>query len=310
MSVGSARAADGGPKGGHIRRSREDRLYYWLVNLFVTLIFLIVLYPLIFVISSSLSDPNRIAGHGVLLWPIGFSLEGYRAVFAYSDVLIGYRNTLFYTVAGTVLNVLMTLICAYPLARKKLPFRNQLMAFFTFVMFLDGGLIPSYILVRKLGIINSFWAILLPGAISVYNMIITRTFLQSSLPDEMLEAAQVDGCSDFRFFFSFVIPLSKAIIAVITLYYAVRHWNEWFNAFIYLDDRQMYPLQLFLREILITNSYNANMAMDSATMERMEARAELMKYALIVIASAPVMCLYPFAQRYFIRGVMIGSIKG
>ena len=294
----------------HVQLSRSDRIYYAVVNIVVTVILIIVLYPLIFVISSSFSNPNEIAGRGVILLPVGFSLDGYKAVFEYSDVLIGYKNTLIYTGLGTLLNVCMTLICAYPLARKTLPFRNGLMFFFSLVMFIDGGLIPNYILIRKLGIMNTIWAILLPGSISVYNMIITRTFLQTSIPDEMLEATQVDGCSDVRFFFSFVIPLSRAIIAVIALYYAVRRWNEWFNAFIYLDERAKYPLQLFLREILITNTYNARMAMDSATLERMEARAELMKYALIVIASAPFMVLYPFAQKYFLKGVMIGSVKG
>ncbi len=294
----------------HVKLSASDRVYYLIVNVITTLILLIVLYPLIFVISSSLSDPNQIAGRGVILVPVGFSLEGYKAVFEYSDVLIGYRNTLIYTVLGTLINVCMTMICAYPLARKTLPFRNALMFFFSLVMFIDGGLIPNYILMQKLRIMNTIWAMLLPGAISVYNMIITRTFIQANIPEEMLEATQVDGCSDTRFFLSFVLPLSKAIIAVISLYYAVRHWNEWFNAFIYLDDRSRYPLQLFLREILITNTYNARMAMDSATLERMEARAELMKYSLIVIASAPVMFLYPFAQKYFLKGVMIGSVKG
>ncbi len=293
-----------------VKLSHSDRIYYLIVNIICTLILLIVLYPLVFVISSSFSDPNRIAGHGVLLWPVGFSTEGYKAVFEYSDVLVGYKNTIIYTVLGTVINVAMTMICAYPLARKTLPFRNAFMFFFSLVMFIDGGLIPNYILIQKLGIMNTIWTMLLPGAISVYNMIITRTFIQTNIPEEMLEATQVDGCSDARFFFSFVLPLSKAILAVISLYYAVRHWNEWFNAFIYLDDRSKYPLQLFLREILITNTYNAKMAMDSATMERMEARAELMKYSLIVIASAPVMFLYPFAQKYFLKGVMIGSVKG
>ena len=237
--------------GNRIRLSSSDRWFYGIQNVFVTLILLMVLYPLIFVVSSSVSDPNRIAGRGVLLLPVGFSLDGYRAVFEYSDVLVGYRNTLVYTVLGTILNVVLTIGCAYPLARRKLPFRNAITMFITFVMFVDGGLIPNYIIIRKLGMMNTIWAILLPGAISTYNLIITRTFLQTSIPEEMLEATQVDGCNDYRFFISFVLPLSKAIIAVISLYYAVRHWNEWFNAFIYLDDRNIYPLQLFLREILV-----------------------------------------------------------
>ena len=290
-----------------VKLSHSDRIYYLIVNIICTLILLIVLDPLVFVISSSFSDPNRIAGHGVLLWPVGFSTEGYKAVFEYSDVLVGYKNTIIYTVLGTVINVAMTMICAYPLARKTLPFRNAFMFFFSLVMFIDGGLIPNYILIQKLGIMNTIWTMLLPGAISVYNMIITRTFIQTNIPEEMLEATQVDGCSDARFFFSFVLPLSKAILAVISLYYAVRHWNEWFNAFIYLDDRSKYPLQLFLREILIANA-NSTMA-EANSVDGMQFLDELIKYCSIIVSTVPILIAYPFVQKYFVTGVMIGSVK-
>lgn len=294
----------------HIHLSSGDRVFYGLVNLFALVMFLVVLYPLIYVVSSSFSSPAAVLSGKVVLFPVDFSLEGYKTVFGYKDVLTGYINTIFYTILGTAINVIMTLICAYPLARKTLPFRNFFMFLFTFTMFFGGGLIPSYLLMRDLCMIDTIWAIVVPGAISVYNMIIARTYIQTSIPGEMLEAAQVDGCSDARYFFQMVLPLSKAMIAVIALYYAVGHWNGWFNAFIYLNDRGKYPLQLFLREILISNTIDPDQTMDPELLQKMRGMSDLLKYALIVVSSAPVMLLYPFAQKYFIQGVMIGSLKG
>lgn len=294
----------------HIHLSSGDRVFYGLVNLFALVMFLVVLYPLIYVVSSSFSSPAAVLGGKVVFFPVDFSLEGYKAVFAYKDVLTGYGNAFLYTILGTIINVIMTMICAYPLARKTLPFRNFFMFLFTFTMFFGGGLIPSYILLRDLRMINTIWAIVVPGAISVYNMIIARTYIQTSIPGEMLEAAQVDGCSDARYFFQMVLPLSKAMIAVIALYYAVGHWNGWFNAFIYLNDREKYPLQLILREILISNTIDPDQTVDPELLQKMRGISDLLKYALIVVSSAPVMLLYPFAQKYFIQGVMIGSLKG
>ena len=250
----------------HIHLSSGDRVFYGLVNLFALVMFLVVLYPLIYVVSSSFSSPAAVLGGKVVFFPVDFSLEGYKAVFAYKDVLTGYGNAFLYTILGTIINVIMTMICAYPLARKTLPFRN-------FFMFLF-------------------------------------TFIQTSIPGEMLEAAQVDGCSDARYFFQMVLPLSKAMIAVIALYYAVGHWNGWFNAFIYLNDREKYPLQLILREILISNTIDPDQTVDPELLQKMRGMSVLLKYALIVVSSAPVMLLYPFAQKYFIQGVMIGSLKG
>lgn len=287
-----------------------DRVFYFLVNLFALFMFVVVLYPLIYVVSSSFSSPDAVLSGKVVFLPVEFSLEGYKTVFGYQDVLTGYMNTILYTVLGTTINIIMTLICAYPLARKTLPFRNFFMFLFTFTMFFGGGLIPSYLLMRDLHMINTIWAIVIPGAISVYNMIIARTYMQTSIPGEMLEAAQVDGCSDARYFFQMVLPLSKAMIAVIALYYAVGHWNGWFNAFIYLNDRGKYPLQLFLREILIANTFDPDSTMDPELLQKMRGMSDLLKYSLIVVSSAPVMLLYPFAQKYFIKGVMIGSLKG
>ncbi len=293
-----------------IQLSTGDRVFYFLVNLFALFMFVVVLYPLIYVVSSSFSSPDAVLSGKVVFLPVEFSLEGYKTVFGYQDVLTGYMNTILYTVLGTTINIIMTLICAYPLARKTLPFRNFFMFLFTFTMFFGGGLIPSYLLMRDLHMINTIWAIVIPGAISVYNMIIARTYMQTSIPGEMLEAAQVDGCSDARYFFQMVLPLSKAMIAVIALYYAVGHWNGWFNAFIYLNDRGKYPLQLFLREILIANTFDPDSTMDPELLQKMRGMSDLLKYSLIVVSSAPVMLLYPFAQKYFIKGVMIGSLKG
>jgi len=213
-------------------------------------------------------------------------------------------------VLGTLINVVMTLVCAYPLARKGLPHRKTLTFFFTFTMLFSGGMIPNYLLLRDLNMLNTVWAMLVPGAISVYSMIIARTFISTSIPDELLEAAQIDGCNDFRFFFLFVLPLSKAVIAVIAMQYAVGHWNAYFNAFIYLTKKELYPLQVFLREILVMNQIAANNILDPEAAVAMQGLADLLKYSLIVISSAPILCIYPFFQKYFVKGVMIGSIKG
>lgn len=293
-----------------IKDSREDRAFYLIVNILMALILVVVLYPLIYVVSSSFSDGHAVRNGKVLLWPVGFSLDGYRMVFQFDTVISGYLNSFKYMIIGTLINVAMTMLCAYPLARRTLPFRNAFMFLFTFTMYFGGGLIPTYLMVRSLGMLNSMWALVIPGAISVYNMIITRTFIQNSIPHEMLEASQIDGCSDAQFFFRMVLPLSKAILAVITLYYAVGHWNGWFDAFIYLSDRDMYPLQLILRDILIVSNIDTTAIDDPELIERMEYTRDLVKYALIVVASVPMMMLYPFVQKYFIKGVMVGSLKG
>jgi multiple sugar transport system permease protein/putative aldouronate transport system permease protein len=270
----------------------------------------LVLYPIVFIISASFSSPFAISSGQVLLLPVEPGLQGYAAVFKDARIPMGYRNTVFYTVCGTVINVFMTLICAYPLARKKLPYRGALTFFFTFTMLFSGGMIPNYLLLRDLHILNTVWAMLVPGAISVYSMIITRTFIANSIPEELLEATQIDGCGDFRFFFLFVLPLSKAVIAVIAMQYAVGHWNAYFNAFIYLTKKELYPLQVFLREILVMNQIAANNIVDPEAAVAMQGLADLLKYSLIVISSAPILCIYPFFQKYFVKGVMIGSVKG
>lgn len=288
---------------------KQDRLFYGVVNGVMTLLLLAVVYPLIYMLSASFSSPGAVSTGRVVLWPVEPTLRGYAAVFSYKPVFIGYRNTLFYTAVGTALNVAVTLMAAYPLARRDLVGRGILMKLFTFTMVFSGGMIPTYLLVGALGLVNTVWSQLIPGMISVYNMIIARTFI-SEIPGELLEAAKIDGCSDLRFFMEMAIPLSKAVIAVLALYYAVSHWNTYFKAFLYLSNQQLFPLQLFLRQILVMNSVDSDLLMDPEMQEAIQGMRELLKYALIVVSTVPILCVYPFVQRYFIKGVMIGSVKG
>ena len=292
------------------RDSRDDRIFYAVNAALLTLVMLVVLYPLIFIVSCSFSSAHAITSGRVILWPVDVTLRGYKAVFDYPTVLRGYLNTFFYTFSGTLINIALTMIAAYPLARPQLPGRKGLMLLFYFTMLFSGGMIPTYILVRGLGMINTVWAMIIPGALSVYNMIITRTFLQTNVPLELLEASQIDGCSDFRYFFSMVLPLSKAVIAVITLYYAVGHWNSYFSAFLYLSEQKLYPLQIVLRDILLANSFDASLIVDEELAAAKQGLADLLKYSLMVVSSLPVIIMYPFVQKYFIQGVLIGSIKG
>lgn len=288
----------------------EDKILYFVVYTVVILMMIIILYPIIFVVSASFSDGTEVQLGHVYLWPVKPTLEGYRAVFSHNNVLTGYRNTIFYTLAGTLINVIVTVLCAYPLSRRDLPFRGFFMFLFVFTMFFGGGLIPTYLLVNSLGMVNTIWALLIPGAMSVYNMIITRTFFQNSIPQELLEASQIDGCSDARYFFSILLPLSQAVISVIALYYAVGHWNSYFNALIYIRDTKLQPLQLILRNILLATRVSLNEFEDPDLLEGKVGLEFLVKYALIVVSSVPIMCLYPFVQKFFAKGVMLGSVKG
>ncbi|MGI6653347.1 MAG: carbohydrate ABC transporter permease [Christensenellales bacterium] len=292
------------------RITLDDRLFNIAITCFMIVLGLITAYPLIYIVSASFSSPQAVSAGKVVLWPVDISIEGYRAVFRDPNLLIGYRNTIFYTIAGTFINVSMTMAAAYPLSRRELVGRGIFLFLFSFTMLFNGGLIPNYMLMNNLGLINTVWAMLLPGAISIYNLFITRTFINSSIPYELWEASQIDGCSDFRYFFAILLPLSKPVIAVIALYYAVGHWNDYFNAFIYLTDRALFPLQLILRDILISNKINSSMIVDPELLEVQEGMADLLKYALIIVSSVPILCFYPLIQRYFIQGVMIGSLKG
>lgn len=286
----------------------DQRLEVFLVILML-IVSVIVLYPLLVVLSTSFSSPAAVTSGKVWLFPVDFSLVGYKAVFRTNDVLIGYRNSLFYMIVGTSINIVMTLLTAYPLSRDDLFGHSVIMKLFTFTMIFSGGMIPNYLLMKDLHLLNTPWVMIIPGAISVYNMIITRTFIKTNIPKEMLEAAQIDGCGDFQYFIKMVVPLSGSVIAVITLYYAIAHWNAYFNAFMYLNDKDLYPLQIFLKNILVSNQVEADMIVD-AQVQSQEGIAEVLKYSLIVVAVIPVMIIYPFVQKHFVKGVMIGAVKG
>jgi len=290
-------------------RSRDDRLFDTLVYIFAGIILIVVLYPLLFVVSASFSDPVRVIDGKVWLLPQGITFDAYLHVFENESIWSGFRNTLIYTLIGTLVNIILTILAAYPLSQKDLPGRTALMFIITITMFFSGGLIPTYLLIKSLGMINTVWAMIIPGAISTYNLIVMRTFFQNGIPFELQESAWMDGASNFRLLFTIVLPLSMPIIAVMVLFYGVGHWNAYFNAMIYLKDRELFPLQLILREILILNQ-SENMGLDGAGMTERVMMAESIKYSVIIISSLPVLLLYPFVQKYFVQGVMIGSIKG
>lgn len=274
----------------------------------LVLLSFVCLYPILYVLFASMSDPSEISRTaGLLFYPKGFQLEAYKAVFSNNDIVSGYLNTLFYVVVGTSLNMVLTVFGAYVLSRKEFKLRNILMFYITITMFVNGGLVPSYLLVKNLGILNTRFAILLTGAINVFNLIMTRTYF-STIPDGLTEAAKIDGAGHWRILCSVMLPLSTPILAVIGLYYMVGHWNSWFNAMIYLSDRDTWPLQLILREILILNE-SGSMMQNATTIDKLPI-AENIKYAVIIVATVPILCVYPFLQKYFAKGVMVGAIKG
>lgn len=293
-------------------RIRDDVGFNIVNYTILTVILLIVAYPLIYIVSASFSSTAAVMANRVWLWPVEPSLKGYEAVFNNKDILTGFGNSIFYTIAGTFVNLVVTLAAAYPLSRRDLRPRNFIMLVFSFTMFFAGGMIPSYLLVSNLGMLNTRWSVILPGALNVYNMIIARQFFASNIPTELLEASQLDGCSDFQFIFRVVVPLSGAIVAVLGLFFAVGHWNAYFSALLYIGDRKKYPLQVFLREILIQNTIDASMTGSVSLEDEVvkQGLEDLLKYSLIIVASVPVLIIYPFVQKYFVKGVMIGSIKG
>jgi putative aldouronate transport system permease protein len=272
-------------------------------------ILIIMVYPLYFIIIASFSDPAAVNGGKVWLLPSHISLEGYKRVLSDSRILMGYRNTILYTALGTLISLLFTLPAAYSLSRKDLPGRDVIMMFFVITMFFGGGLIPTYLTVSNFKLTNTIWVLVIPFSVSVYNLIISRTFFASTIPQELLEAAIMDGCGNTRFFVSVVVPLSKAIIAVIGLYCAVGQWNQFFLSLIYVRDKNLMPLQMVLREILLQAKV-AEVSTSAYNSSELQHLADLMKYSLIIIATAPVMCFYPFIQKHFTKGVMIGAVKG
>lgn len=293
-----------------IKDTRGDRVLYLIVDILLILIFLIVAYPIIYVVSCSFSSPKAVSSGQVLLWPVQPSIEGYKLVFSYKSVWTGLKNSMFYTIVGTTLNMVLTTLAAYPLSRPNYQGRKLFMAIFLFTMIFNAGMIPRYVLMSKLHLINTRWVLVLSGGISVYNMIIVRTFFRTGIPGELFEAAHLDGCSELQCFRKIALPLSKSVLSVITLYYAVAHWNAYFNAMLYVREQSLQPLQLVLRNILIASRVDLTQITDSELLERASGMTDLLKYALIVLTSVPVILIYPLVQKYFEKGVMIGSVKG
>ncbi|MEG0691906.1 MAG: carbohydrate ABC transporter permease [Oscillospiraceae bacterium] len=293
-----------------IQNCTSDRIFNFFTYFILTLVLIIVAYPLYFTIISSISDPVMVATGNVTWRPIGINFEGYSAVFNHKAVMRGFKNSFIYTLFGTAINVFLTLPAAYSMSRPDLKGKNYIMLFFMITMFVSGGLIPTYLVIKNLGMIDTIWALVIPGAVSIYNLIIAMTFFKNTIPDSLLEAAKMDGCSNTKFFLKIVLPLSSAIIAILVLYYGVGHWNSYFNAMIYLTSPEKFPLQLELRSILVKSAMKQSMVKDLAELQRQQQLAELMKYSLIIISSVPILLVYPFIQKYFVKGVMIGSIKG
>jgi len=289
-----------------IRESGRDRIFLNVLYGISFLILLVEIYPLIYVVSASFSSSDAISLGKVYLWPVEVNLKGYEMLMKNKDILIGFKNSVIYLVLGTTINMVLTMLLAYPLSRKEMPGRNLLMLFVVITMYIQGGLIPTFLLVDSMGMVNKVWGLVLPTAIVTTNMIIMRTYFQNTIPDSLREAAFLDGCGDTRFLLSIVLPLSMPILAVIGLYYAVGHWNNYFDALIYLRSSDKQSLQLVLRNILLANQLSAG---DGSYAESSKLGVTI-KYSVIVFSCIPMMIAYPFVQRFFIKGVMIGALKG
>ncbi|WP_458124017.1 carbohydrate ABC transporter permease [Paenibacillus sp. Z3-2] len=291
-------------------QSRGDRAVEWIIYAALAVVSVVVLYPVFFVGIASISNPENVMRGEVWLWPKELSLIGYERLFANSELMKGYGNTLLYTVAGTLLNLVMTIAAAYPLSRADFSGRTVFTVLIVFTMFFSGGMIPTYLLIKDLGMLDTFWVMIIPSALSVWNMLIMKAFFQNSIPKEIQEAAFMDGCSNIKVLMRIVLPLSGPVLAVMVLFYAVGHWNSYFNALIYLSDRDKYPLQLFLREILVQGQMQEMVDISDDSLGRSMMDAEAIKYAAVIITNLPMLILYPFLQKYFIKGVMIGAVKG
>lgn len=291
----------------------SDKIYLSVVYLLMAIFVLLVLYPLVYVVSCSFSSPSALVAGKVVLWPVEPGLQGYTAVFNTSEVWTGYLNSIIYTVTGTILSIFVTMLGAFPLSRKEFPARNFFTGLFAVTMFIGGGLVPQYLLIKNLGLMDSMWALIIPSLFSAWSIVIARTFISSSISNELYEAAAVDGCGYIRFFFIMVLPLSKALMAVLALNYATGMWNSYFSAMLYINDASKFPLQIILRNILVQNQVDVNnltTTMNITDLMEKQYISELLKYSLIVVSSIPLLIMYPFIQKYFIKGVMIGSIKG
>lgn len=296
---------------GKTKNSLSDKMFYLINGLFLLICLLVVAFPLVNVVSQSFSSPKAVISGKVFLLPVEFNLNAYKHIFQNKLLMSGYKNSFIYTSVGTLINIVMTVIIAYPLSRKDFIGRNAITGLFVFTMIFTAPLIPTYLNIKNLGLLDSFWVMVIPGAISVYNMIIARTFFQNTIPVELFEAAELDGASDLQVLKNVVLPLSKPILAVLVLYYAVGHWNAYFDGMIYLNTESKFPLQVVLRNILASVQMIEQMV-GSVTLQDAQrlAYVEVMKYAIIVFGSIPVILLYPFVQKYFVKGVMIGSVKG
>ena len=293
------------------KRNLGEGVFQICNGLVLLLVSLVTLYPFLYVIFASFSDPLKLMGNSsLLLKPLGFSLGAYKKVFLNPSIYSGYMNTVFYVTVGTLVNILATCMAAYVLSRKQFMLRRVLTIMFIFTMYFSGGLIPPYMLVNSLGLVNTRWSMIIPSAMSTYNMIICRTYFVNSIPDELYEAGQLDGCTPFKYLLRVVVPLSKPILAVLVLYYGVTKWNSYFDAMIYLKSQTMVPLQIVLRDILILNQVDYTMISDASAIAAQRGLTDLLKYSTIVVASLPVLCIYPFVQKYFVKGVMIGAVKG
>ena len=287
-----------------------DKIFIILIYILLTAIMLVVFLPLVYIVSASFSDPQAVISNEVWFLPVRPTLRGYEAVFKNRNILTGFANSFFYMIVGTLVNIVMTVMCAYPLSRKEFTARNKVAMIFVFTMYFSGGLIPTYMLVNSLGLVNTRLAMIIPSAMSTYNMIICRTYFVNSIPDELYEAGQLDGCTPFKYLIKVVVPLSKPILAVLVLYYGVAKWNSYFDAMIYLKNQTLVPLQIVLRDILILNQVDYTMISDASAIASQRGLTDLLTYSTIVVASLPVLCIYPFVQKYFVKGVMIGAVKG
>lgn len=297
-----------------VKMLKSDIIYMAVVYTMLGLVTVLVSYPIIYVLSCSFSSPTALIAGRVTLWPVDFSLLGYQTVFESKSVMTGYGNSIIYTIVGTAVNVALTMLAAYPLSRREFPARGLITIVFSFTMFFSGGMIPLYLLVKRLGLMDSIWALVLPGAVSVWMVVIARTFISGNIPEELYEASELDGCDYVQFFIRIVLPLSAPILAVLTLNYSTGHWNSYFNAMLYINTPDKYPLQIVLRNILVQNVVDAaaldRMSMSIEDMMTKQYLSELLKYSLIIISCVPLLALYPFIQKYFIKGVLVGSIKG
>ena len=289
---------------------REDMAFSFMVYVLLTFVLIIIAFPLIYLVSASFSSPQAVISGRVWLLPVDFTIKGYEAIFKDSSIIRGFLNSLYITVVGTGINIMMTVMMAYPISRKKFYGRKAFTMFMMITMFFGGGLVPTFLLINHLHMYNTFWAVMVPGCVGITNVIICRTYFESSIPEELYESASLDGCDDFGFLIRIVLPLSKPVLAVLVLYYAVGHWNSYFNELIYLEDKVKYPLQVVLRQILIMSQVADEMMLDFSAAEQAQGMADLLKYSTIVVSSLPMLILYPFIQKYFVKGVMIGSVKG